>query len=471
MTERQIINILKKYKIPFIDPCDENYEGDCICDTDLVFPQAINICDQSYPAGTTILEVLNDICNTDSPLINAFNGLTDTQNGTIDIILGGPLTQDTEIDGQLFTLDLINNGDLNLEARNNLRVKTPGVYNGTRTPGQILVLQNIDGEVEFGSIPGDDWGSQVVITDETLTGNGTVGSPLSVVVGGGSVSANNGLYLSGSTVKLGGTLLENTQIIPSTFKLILGQNQLIEIDDVSNYLRIAPDTATEASHVRGAMLFKKNNAGGQDHVEYSSYGMPVLSPITFNTDYWYRWFEDGTGEWVNALDINSGITKKTINNNPGTRQIRYELGGDLLKDSTVNLGGYYLKFRKSYSPNGYFEVSADDSLLDPYFSAFYIDNDNSFAVGAKSTQLLHTVNVVTMNMKVQGSKNSEVSVTENTILIRHTGSGVGQVQVGNGYVKLTVPEYASDLAADSDPNLISGSVYRITGTRDVKYKP
>lgn len=471
MTERQIINILKKYKIPFVDPCDEDYEGDCICPTELVFPEAVNICDQSYPAGTTILEILDDICDTESPTINAINGLTDTQGGVIEIKLGGPLTEDTDIDGQLFNFTLDNLGILTLEARTTFNLRTPEVFNGTRTPGQVLVLQTIGGEVEFADVPGDDWGTQVVISDATLTGDGTIGSPLSVVGGGGGTLADNGLYLDTNTIKLGGTLVENTQIIPSTFKLIIGQNQLIEWDDVSNYLRIAPDTAAEASHVRGAMLFKKNAAGGQDHVEYSTYGMPVVSPTTFGSDYFYRWNADGTGEWVYRTPGMNGLS--TINTGlvGSTESIRTDLGGDLIKNTTIDLNSFYLRFYQSYSPNGYFQVAADDSLIDPYFSSFYIDNDNAFAAGTVSTQLLHTVDVVSMNYKVEGSKLSEANVEEDTITIRHTGSGVGNVIVGDGYVRITVPEYASDGAADGDANLPSGSLYRITGTRDVKYKP
>lgn len=468
MSERQIIALLKKLQIPFVDPCDPDYEGSCeLCPTELVFPEAINICGTEYPAGTTLVSVLDDICNVSAPTINAYNGLTDTQGATIDIVLGGPLTQDTEINGTLFDLDIHNIGNFTLEGRTSFKLRTPEVYNGTRVVGQVPVLQNIDGTIEFQDVPGDDWGTQVVATDATLTGDGTVGSPLSVVPSGG-ITAQNGLYLDGSTVKLGGLLTENTQVIPDTSKLILGQNQIIEWDDVSDYLRIAPDTSSELSHVRGAMLFKKNALGSQDHVEYSTYGMPVVSPTTFDTDYFYRWKSDGTGEWTAFDQTMDGIEFST-GTIGSTGSIKLRIGGNLLTDRRLTLAGNSFSI---YDPvgGGFMESRFDNNLIPTIYDLIADD----LTVTNPGTELCGTtVQQAQVNIKheIVGSKISEVVVQENTIQIQVTDAGNGLVEVGDGYVKITVPEYASDLAADGDVNLPSGSLYRLTGTRDVKYKP
>lgn len=468
MSERQIIELLKRLKIPFIDPCDDDYEGDCeICPVELVFPEAINICGTEYPMGTTLVQVLDDICGVSVPLINAYNGLTDTHGGTIDITLGGPLTQITEIDGQTFNFNLHNVGTLQLESRNIFKLRTPEVFNATRIAGQVLVLQNADGTVEFDDVPGDNWGEQVVITDATLTGDGTVGSPLSVIPSGG-ITADNGIYLNGSEVRLGGTLKENTQVIPDTFKLILGQNQLIEWDDVANYLRIAPDTVSELTHVRGAILFKKNAAGSQDHVEYSSYGMPTISPTTFDIDYIYRWAADGTGEWIALDSIMDGLSY-TTGIIGSTTSKRLQIGGDLLTSRTLTLDGNYFSIYDSLV-SGFMESKFDNSIIPTIYDIIADDltitNPGTEIAGVTTQQTL-----VNLKHEIVGSKLSQIEVKEDIIEIQVTGSGNALVEIGDGYVKVTVPEYASDLAADSDVNLPSGSLYRITGTRDVKYKP
>ena len=55
---------------------------------------------------------------------------------------------------------------------------------------------------------GDDWGSQVVVSDASLTGDGTTAHPLKVAAGAGTVTSINGQtgtvtlkpVLSGNTI-------------------------------------------------------------------------------------------------------------------------------------------------------------------------------------------------------------------------------------------------------------------------------
>lgn len=63
-----ILSIFRQYGVPFNDPCNPEYIGVCHCDSTFVenvLTQSIlNVCTNSFPAGTSLANILQNICGT-----------------------------------------------------------------------------------------------------------------------------------------------------------------------------------------------------------------------------------------------------------------------------------------------------------------------------------------------------------------------------------------------------------------------
>jgi hypothetical protein len=55
---RYILRVLRQLRIPFIDPCDEDYQGDCICGTSGNSGEPVT---PTFTAGTSILTLPNPV--------------------------------------------------------------------------------------------------------------------------------------------------------------------------------------------------------------------------------------------------------------------------------------------------------------------------------------------------------------------------------------------------------------------------
>lgn len=224
--------------------------------------QTIQIADTSYLANSVVQDILIAISNEVNNLRNETGcDLTITQ-ASHGFSVGDLLTQDPNTGTySAAAADTSINFPVayvcSVIDANNFKVDTEGWVSGAHgeTDYRDYFLQDVAGSVDTtsGSFPifafrtftstlryydipeyvsagtsgggsGDNWGAQVVVSDGTLTGDGTAGSPLSVDLSitatGDSIAASNGLnvdrYAAGgrivSDVRLGGTLDENTII-------------------------------------------------------------------------------------------------------------------------------------------------------------------------------------------------------------------------------------------------------------------
>jgi|GEM_PF-4729282 hypothetical protein len=135
-----------------------------------------------------------------------------------------------------------------------------GVHKNSST-GDLFLAYNDGGAMNNLSLSGgDDWGSQVVETDATLSGNGTAGSPLSVVNSGGGLTnwEENGTTLRpvvagydlGETSQRAGTFYGQTLDLSGN---VLAKGSLSEFGE---------DGVT-----KGALLLNESTAGRQVRVE------------------------------------------------------------------------------------------------------------------------------------------------------------------------------------------------------------
>lgn len=275
--------------------------------------QTIQIADTSYLANSVVQDVLIAISNEVNNLRNETGcDLTITQ-ASHGFTVGDLLTQDPNtavysaaaadtsinfpvayvcsvIDANNFKVDTegwVSGAHGETDYRDYFLQDTAGDVDTTSGSFPIFAFRTFTSTLRYYDIPeyvsagtsgggsGDDWGSQVVVTDATLTGDGTAGDPLSVdldlVTVGDSIAASNGLhvdrYAAGgrvvSDVRIGGTLDENTTIDGDAgaydFLVLNTEDVTIEAEDRmniygNNFSQLGINTS-ETTTVVGDTLF------------------------------------------------------------------------------------------------------------------------------------------------------------------------------------------------------------------------
>lgn len=217
------------------------------------------------------------------------NAITDTYvNGQGTYIQwGGPLVQDTTVDGlDTYSLVMENFNGLTLDSSqvltlacvNSLEVQTP-LY-GSRPDGAILRKTNIQGAVEYTpySLPNSDGTlAQVLTTD----GAGTVTFQ---TIPSNLIGADNGLSMSGSDVYLGGTLLQDTEVDGDGDTYSIGftnMNEFVADGDVVSLssitdLRLQTPGFNVSTPVLNSIVQLIDTLEGG--VEYTPYSLPSTAP-------------------------------------------------------------------------------------------------------------------------------------------------------------------------------------------------
>lgn len=351
----------------------------------------------------------------------------------------------------------------------------------------------VDGSVGGGS--GDDWGTQVIISDGTLSGDGTSGDPLSVV-GGGLVTASNGLNDQDGgadvDVELGGTIDKATTVSVTTgaFPLTFGgNNNLIRFQ--SDRIRVVPNTATELSRPIGAVLRKNTATGSNAEISYTEYGLPYFAPLTFSSNYHIYYESDKTMKWVyqpvegNGMFINSAL-------NPAggaiERTMDYGLGGPIDRNTAIRFDStFYFTFEKSptvtdtsyqfnlsifptdTSPTIWYHSRVYDVAESRWNNGYYQFNQDSlsFTLGnsvgdsASNVTKLILSRGTGLQVSFQNNLTQYIHLNANGIDLEFGGSSI-QIDPNGNIVYTGVPNYASDAAADADGTLPSGAIYTVT---------
>ena len=144
-----------------------------------------------------------------------------------------------------------------------------GVHKNSST-GDLFLAYNDGGAMSNLSLSGgDDWGSQVVETDATLAGNGTAGSPLSVVASGGGLTnwEESGTTLQPTTAgyAFGAVGNEVGDIVSSgnldlTGDIILGGDaylKRIDADHIGMYNGVTPQSLSLYNTYTGASNYER----------------------------------------------------------------------------------------------------------------------------------------------------------------------------------------------------------------------
>lgn len=261
-----------------------------------------------------------------------------------------------------------------------LKIRTVGQSAGSATVGQVLKLINVDGTVEFadesGGGAGDNWGSQVVVHDGTMTGDGA-NTPLSVVFT--DLATDYGITLStiattGSYSDLinlpvltqdAGNITGIIDLTAGTFSLLAGSvavtaNQGLEESSGNITLggsitsdRIITNDSTGFGN--GALIINRNST---EKIEQSTAGIQMASA-------------NGATTWRSATsyDLNDGGNQKEliIGVTDTKSHIRSIENMVLQSDETVLLTGFQGCTIQSTG-----SVAATSCTVDPnYFSALY----------------------------------------------------------------------------------------------------
>lgn len=361
----------------------------------------------------------------------------------------------------------------------------------------------VDGVGAGGS--GDNWGSQVIVSDGTLSGDGTVGSPLTVVSSPSpTTTASNGLndqdVSSNVDVELGGTIDKNTTIsIPSNYLSMAGNSTLLRV--LPDRIRVVPNTANEATRALGAALRKDTAPGSDANVTYTPYGIPYFAPLTSTSHYSIYYEADKSTKWVYHPPEGNGMfwdSELNVGGGSVERTLLYGLGGPIYQPTNLYFDTSYLNFTKDptvLDTTYQFQLLVDPTSTYPllnYTSRVY-DSGNSrwdnayytFTKDSLEIKLNNSVGTTASNeSKFTFSRTGGLKISflnsltryvemNNTdgITLTYGGSAI-QIDTAGNILYSGVPNYANDGAADADGTLPSGSVYTVTAeNRSIRIKP
>lgn len=273
-----LLGFLRSYKVPFEDPCNQNYRGVCHCEQDLVLEnitssQINEICGTTYPAGTSLVDMLLESCGSSDddwrflsgdtymdPIFRAgnvsiggsFNTHTLRVDGTFQFnVSGATLEHSTNFIMRSSTggyLDLIRPSSINGDTIGTLRFKSgsneayiKAIHRGTGdtelslgnelpaitvSPTGRVTLNQYNSNDSLVNLVGMD--SSSVLTRHPINNSPTAGTFLSFngtgftwTVPSFSLQAQNGITY-GTHVELGGDILRETNITNPSYRFTIG---------------------------------------------------------------------------------------------------------------------------------------------------------------------------------------------------------------------------------------------------------
>ncbi|MEZ5003943.1 MAG: hypothetical protein R2730_13020 [Chitinophagales bacterium] len=154
----------------------------------------------------------------------------------------------------------LNNAPQNISAFNNDvgYVTTFSEVDGSTTnelqtislSGNQLTLSNGGGTITLPSSGSDNWGTQVVATDNTISGNGTAGSPLSVVAGGSGDDWGSQSVITDNTLSGAGTVASPLSVVGGGS----GDQQTLSFNSANNQLSISNGNSVDLSPLDGDVI-------------------------------------------------------------------------------------------------------------------------------------------------------------------------------------------------------------------------
>lgn len=261
------------------------------------------------------------------------------------------------------------------------------VFPIANTNDGILHTLNINGLVQYiiDNIVisnGDNWGTQVVIHDETLTGNGTIANPLSVIFP---------VFPTGSS--------------GNEFWKILGNNN---IDESINFL----GTTTDKD-----LIFKRNNINAgliNDSNKNTFFGSQTTinssSLSTNNTGIGYK----SLYSTIATGNFNTSVGSESLENNT-TGQGNSSIGAFSLKNNTTGNSNTSFGYFSSYDnidgdyntalgSNAFYNNTSGDNNTAIGHLALYnnVSNSGNTAIGAKALQNANSgnLNLLSLNTAV-----------------------------------------------------------------------
>lgn len=178
--------------------------------------EGINIEFWNPDGGTNFYTVVDKLAGASSPFISGgnWNAATNTPNLTL-------AANQVAGDGSLYIYNIINSGTQNLgngsvlyEAGGEIKFFGLNVFRYD-SPNVAMLPSQTGQNGKFLSTNGTIASWSNININATMTGNGSVASPLGV----NTAFANNGLNITSNRVRLGGTLLQNTTINQNAFSL------------------------------------------------------------------------------------------------------------------------------------------------------------------------------------------------------------------------------------------------------------
>jgi hypothetical protein len=312
-----ILGIFRAYNVPFNDPCDENYRGVCHCSPDLILENIVSsqineVCGVSYPAGTSLVDMLLESCGSSDDDWRFSNGGTymDPVYRMGNVSIGGNFnTHSLRVDGTVqFNasgstfehstnfllrsalggfLDLVRPSAVSGDQIGKLRFKSGtneayinATHRGTNStelslgntvpcltvlPTGRIKLDQYNSSDTLVNLVGMD--SASVLTRHPVTGSPTTGSVIGFNGSGlswltTSILAQNGITY-GTHVELGGTLIKNTDIVNPSYRFTVGN-----FSTTQSYAQIVQTNTTEGQvtltaglgTLKSVVLVDKNQA-------------------------------------------------------------------------------------------------------------------------------------------------------------------------------------------------------------------
>ncbi|MCB9197951.1 MAG: hypothetical protein H6600_05780 [Flavobacteriales bacterium] len=186
------------------DATNELITGGTLNGTDLEITDA---------GGTTVVDLssLSSADNWGSDVVNTDATLTGDGTSISPLSVNGDLTDDQDVTISGNAVGITGGTGFNLSAT-------------SPADGEVLTWNNTLGQWESSATTGDNWGSDVVNTDATLTGDGTSISPLSV---NGDLTDDQDVTISGNAVGItGGTGFNLSATSPADGEVLTWNNTL-----------------------------------------------------------------------------------------------------------------------------------------------------------------------------------------------------------------------------------------------------
>jgi hypothetical protein len=223
-----LLNIFRQYQVPFVDPCNPNYQGICSCSIeDLVTEGEVTVCGTTFMAGTSLLSLMS--CGGgDNDWLTSTNE-TPTSI-TQDIYTLGNVG--IGIQNPIFALDIVGSG-IRWENKFSVMGTIPYLTLGTNVQLRDSGTSFIRGKLDIGTALDSSLLSvsgNIRFSGQLVDSDGNTGTAGEVLVSNGLgknlwqenlVTAGNGLSYN-SQVELGGTITKSTVILNPSSQLTIG---------------------------------------------------------------------------------------------------------------------------------------------------------------------------------------------------------------------------------------------------------